>query len=335
MRYAERVGLRRMSATLAARAVVLGVALAAGCAPGARPAPLGRDHPLVGRIWDVAGAHFVEPDVLTAQLVPRPFVLLGEQHDNPEHHRLQARVVRALIAAGRRPAVGFEMLSLDDAPAIARHLAAAPTDAAGLGAAVHWERSGWPPWPQYQPIAAAALASGLPILAANISRATARAVRFGDLSALDRALVLRYGLDRPPAPAMRRAMADEIRDAHCGHAPESMLDGMIAVQRTRDAQMAESLAVGQRDGAVLIAGAGHVRNDRGVPAYLRARLPGASVASVAFVEVRDGWTRADDYGARAGGGPLPLDYAWFTARADDADPCETFRKSLERLRKSD
>lgn len=314
-------------------ALALLVALAAGCAPATRAAPLGRDHPLVGRIWDVAGAHFTEPGALAARLVPQRFVLLGEKHDNPDHHRFQAWLVRALIAAGRHPALGFEMLSLDDGPAIARYLAARPTDAAGLGAAVRWERSGWPEWAQYQPIAEAALASGLPIVAANISRPTARAVSLGDPNALDRALVARYGLDRPLPPETRRAMAAEIRDAHCGHAPESRLDGMIAAQRARDAQMAESLVVGEQDGAVLIAGAGHVRNDRGVPAYLRARLHGTSVASVAFVEVRDGWTAPADYAARFGAGSLPFGYVWFTERADDADPCETFRESLERLQR--
>jgi hypothetical protein len=40
-----------------------------------------------------------------------------------------------------------------------------------------------------------------------------------------------------------------------------------------------------------------------------------------------------DYAARFDG-TLPFDYVWFTPRADDTDPCEKFKKSLENLKKS-
>jgi hypothetical protein len=91
--------------------------------------------------------------------------------------------------------------------------------------------------------------------------------------------------------------------------------------------MAERLVAGQRDGAVLIAGAGHVRVDRGVPRVLALLVPGARVVSVAFVEVADGWTRPADYAARFGSGTrLPFDYIWFTARVDNVDPCARLRR---------
>ncbi|RPJ26289.1 MAG: hypothetical protein EHM35_14990, partial [Planctomycetaceae bacterium] len=137
-------------------------------------APLGQGHPLLGRIWDVAANEFIDSPTLVDQLSRGRFVLLGEKHDNPDHHRLQAWLLRALIAAGRRPAVGFEMFTVDDAPAIARQLAAQPTDANGLAEAVHWQGSGWPDWAMYQPIAAAALQARLPVVATNLSPTTAR-----------------------------------------------------------------------------------------------------------------------------------------------------------------
>src|SRR5690348_2390749 len=72
--------------------------------------PLGRDHPLTGRIWDVSSTRFINRETLVNRLAGADFVLLGERHDNPDHHLLQAEVLRSLIAVGRRPAVGFEML---------------------------------------------------------------------------------------------------------------------------------------------------------------------------------------------------------------------------------
>lgn len=332
-------------------AVLLASCVTGAAGPTALPpwqTRMGREHPLVGRVWDVGAARFVDASTLAARLARERFVLLGERHDNPDHHRLQAWVVRALAAAGRRPAVGFEMLGLDQAPALARHLVAAPRDAAGLGEAVGWARSGWPDWTMYQPIAEAALAAGLRIVAANLSAASTQAMRRDGLAALDPGLVARHGIDRPLPAEAERAMADEIRDSHCNQAPEAIIPRMIAAQRARDAQMAESLlgatgAVGAAAGAagaaestgagaVLIAGSGHVRTDHGVPVYLRSLQPAASIASVGFVEVRDGEMAPEAYASSFHRKALPFDYVWFTPRVDDEDACEKFKKALERLR---
>jgi uncharacterized iron-regulated protein len=304
-------------------ALVLALILLAAGAAGATESPPGRgyDHALTGRIWDVAAAQFVTMETLLERLAPARFVLLGERHDNADHHTFQAWIVRGLVAAGRQPAVAFEMLGAEQAPALAQHLARAPRDAAGLGAAVGWSASGWPPWKDYQPIAEAALAADLPIVAANLPAGVARAVARGSLGALDPELVRGHGLDRPAAPDTQRAMEAEMRDSHCGRLPDTVLPAMVTAQRARDAQMAERLVGGQRDGAVLIAGAGHVRTDRGVPVYLATRAPGAAVVSVAFVEVATGRTAPADYTERFGGARLPFDYVWFTARADAPDPC--------------
>ena len=322
-----------------ARVVVIGLLLvaAAGCAKVAEiewESTIQRGHPLVGRIWDVGAGEFIEARTLTARLAASRFVLLGERHDNPDHHVLQAQLVRAFITAGRRPALGFEMLTTDDMPAIARYLAGSPKDAAGLGDAVNWKRTGWPDWRFYQPIAQPALDAGLPIVAANLSRAATEALRRNGFAGLGPSVIAQLKLDVLPAPAVRSAMAQEIRESHCGHAPEGALDKMVDTQWARDARMAEALARGGgHDGAVLIAGTGHVRRDRGVPAHLARHAPGTSVASVALLEVDARLTAPIEYAARWDGASLPFDYVWFTPRIDDVDPCEKFKKSLERLRK--
>jgi uncharacterized iron-regulated protein len=319
-------------------ALALLLVVAAGCARVTEiewESPVSRAHPLVGRVWDVRAERFVEPRDLAARLVANRFVLLGERHDNPDHHALQAWLLRELIAAGRRPALGFEMFSTDDAAAIARYLARSPRDAAGLGDAVNWKRTGWPDWRFYQPIAQAALDAGAPIVATNLSRAAIDALRKNGFSGLGPAVVAQLKLDVPPTPATRAAMAQEIRESHCGQAPEAMLDRMVDMQWARDARIAEALArAGVRDGAVLIAGTGHVRRDRGVPAHLARHAPGTGVASVAFLEVEAGTTAPTAYAGRWDVGPLPFDYVWFTPRVDDVDPCEKFKESLEKLKKS-
>jgi nucleoside-diphosphate-sugar epimerase/uncharacterized iron-regulated protein len=289
------------------------------------------DHPLVGVVWDVAAGAPIAPDELARRLSRERFVLLGERHDQPDHHALQAWLVAALAARGRRPAVAFEMFDSSQEDALQRHLAASPRDAAGIGAAVGWERSGWPDWPLYRPIAEAALDASVPVVSANLGREETRALSRGGAAALDPALALRLGLAAPLPEAQRAAMEAEIVEGHCGHAPGHALGAMVEVQRARDAHMAAALrtAAAAHDGAVLIAGNGHLRRDHAVPARLLEQDPGARAVSVAILEVIPG---VDDPGEYAGT-PALYDYLWFTPRLDDEDACEKFKSALEGLKK--
>ena len=85
-----------------------------------------RDHSLAGRIYQPASGRFVSPSALIAALGRADIVLLGEKHDNADHHRLQDWVLRALIAKGRRPAVASAMFTAGKARASPAHLAKTP-----------------------------------------------------------------------------------------------------------------------------------------------------------------------------------------------------------------
>ena len=195
------------------RALPLGLGLALALGAGAAAAPVewttevGRDHPLVGRIWDVAAGRAITEATLIDRLARARYVTLGEKHDNPDHQRLQARILAALVARGRRPAVAFEMLDTAQAPALAAWRAGEAPDAAGLGPAVDWESRGWPPWSSYAPIAEVALAAGLPIVAANLPAQEVRRIARAGFSAFaDPQTRARLGLDRPLDAAVRAAM---------------------------------------------------------------------------------------------------------------------------------
>lgn len=317
--------------------VLAGLALSCGgapapAAPAAAPekwtARLDVDHPLVGRIWDVAQRRFVTRDDFDTRIAAADYVLLGEKHDNPDHHRLQARALRAMIARGRAPAVAFEMIETDAQHAVDAFLEGNPTSAAGLGAAVKWDDRGWPTWGDYEPIAQAALDAHLPIVAANLPHAKVRAVvmQQADVDAS----ILPHGRRSLPVlpPELGPSLMDELRASHCGHLPEEMLPGMMLAQVARDVTMASAMErAGGKDkrGAVLIAGAGHARKDRGVPFFLRTEMPAEGMVTVAFVEVDHGATKPAAYAPHFFTGDLPFDFVWFTPRLDDADPCEKFR----------
>jgi len=310
------------------------IATLSACAATLWQSTYGRAHPLTGKIWDVSSGKFIDRQSLMIRLARADFVLLGEKHDNPDHHRLQARVLRGLIAAGRRPAVGFEMFSLDQAEAIAKHLARAPSDAAGLGPAVNWQTSGWPDWAMYQPIAEAALAARLPLVATNLPLATARKMS-RDRVTLAPSVQRDLGLDRPLSNVMLARIAADIRNSHCGYGSAASVQTMVEVQRARDAQIAQSMiAAASLDGAVLVAGAGHVRTDYGIPVYLTAKAPARQVVSIAFVEVAEADSEPDKYFSADAEGRAPFDYLWFTPRVDDADACEKFKAQFKKFDKA-
>ncbi len=267
-----------------------------------------------------AGRFVPEAELLAAVARGR-FLLLGETHDNPDHHALQARLLRAIIAAGRRPALAFEMLDLDQQPEVDAVLRGPEPTAPALRDAVGWDRSGWPPFALYQPIFQAGLGAHLPIVAANLSRRSARAVIHHGTGALDepvRALLERAG---PLSPDEERERREEMEALHCGQLPGAFLGPMVLSQRARDAQLALALRSGATaDGAVLVTGAEHARRDRGVGAFLRtAGVAPDQVVAIAFREV-DPEERAP-----AGYDPAPYDYLVFTPAADRGDPCADMR----------
>jgi uncharacterized iron-regulated protein len=248
------------------------------------------------------------------------FVLIGEQHDNPDHHLLQARLLRALLAGGRKPAVVFEMLDQEQQPAIDRALAA-HVDVDAFGAAVDWAHSGWPPWSLYRPLFAEVLGAGLPIIAAGLDRKAAMRMAGQDLAEFDPALAHALEAAGPLPPEQQAALREEMQQVHCGKiSATEMLDAMALIQRARDARLALGLQRAGADGAVLIAGAGHVRDDRGVPAYL-ARAGAGAPLSIALLEVQPGALRPADYVAQLEAAVPPYDLLWFTPRASDADHC--------------
>lgn len=276
-----------------------------------------RDHPLVGTVWDTETRTALQETAAFARLRGATFVLLGEVHDNPAAHGVQARALQALTESGRKPALVWEMVrrpkqTVLDAP---------PADAQALGTALDWANSGWPEWPLYAPIAQVALDNGLPMRAGDLARAALRTVAQSGLSALP-AEIAKIAAT-PFTDAQRTALLEVLRTGHCNLLDDRMLAPMVPVQQARDAAMTAALraAAQDADGAVLIAGNGHTRRDWGVPHYLAAVAPDATLVSVGILEVAaDEPNAAAHIETDAAGVPVH-DLLWFVPRAERADPC--------------
>jgi uncharacterized iron-regulated protein len=270
--------------------------------------------PLAGRIWSSEREAFVEARRVAEAAAQARYVLLGETHTSARHHLIQARLLDAASDA-RSPAVVVEMVPRDQQHAIDRWrgAAAVPSD---FGRAVGWSERGWPDWSIYQPIVELAAARDLAIRAGGPERERFTQVAQQGLDALDPERRRTLRLDRDLPDTQRQRLARTLREAHCGetHAP---IARMVALQRLRDAAMAERMRTATADGAVLIAGRGHTRRDFGVPTYLDNAADDA--IAIALRGTEPSADAAD--GHQADDNTRTHDFVWFTADEPPRVPC--------------
>ena len=193
-----------------------------------------------------------------AQLARWPRVdalLLGEQHDAPEHQRWQQDTVRWLAAQGRLAVLVVEMA---DSGTSTHGL---PPDAGEpqVRAALHWNSDAWP-WERYAPVVMAAVRAGVPVRGGNLPRERMREA------------MADAALDAHLPPAAWQAQRAAIDEGHCGLLPADRIAPMARIQLARDASMARAVQEAAQPGrtVLLVAGHGHVRRGLGVPTWLPA-----------------------------------------------------------------
>ncbi len=188
-----------------------------------------------------------------AALLPVDALLLGEQHDAPEHHVIERETVEALVARGQLAALALEMAEEGRGTA---HVAPTATEAQ-VRAALDWSDKAWP-WASYGPAVMAAVRAGVPVVGANLPRA-----RMKDAMA-DVSLDAQLGNDAYVA------QQDAVREGHCKLLPESQIIPMTRIQVGRDRAMAQAIVKARQPGktVLLIAGSGHVVRTLGVPQHL-------------------------------------------------------------------
>lgn len=241
------------------------------------------------------------PDFADAQIV-----ILGEIHDNPDHHDRQAAALRMIAPA----AIAFEMLDPDQARIVETRNHAGPA----LAEAIAWETSGWPDWAIYSPVFGAL--GEARIYGMALPRAVVRQAVFDGAAAVFPGDASRFRLDEALPDDEQTARNAAQNAAHCDAMPAEMLPGMVEAQRLRDAHFAAiALQALQETGGpvVVIAGTGHARLDWGMPAALRRADPDIRVFALGQIE--------DGTSLRA-----PFDAVLSAPAPDRPDPCAVFRE---------
>jgi len=240
-------------------------------------------------------------------------ILIGETHDHPQHHLIQADIIRRL----KPKSVAFEMLNETQ-------------EVNGLGLknpstwdhVLAWSKRGWPDFEIYRPVFEATLEVGAQIIAAHPNPETLRPLKLG--GELPSLLRTKMRLDQPLPPKQQAALVKEIQQAHCGHASPVLVKAMVSAQRLKDTWMAHSILDSPKP-IILIVGRGHVNMDRGIPWAMKHLQPNhefklkvLSLAPKSVVKSRQPIHDVIEVQVKA-------------HRNDD--PCERFREQLKRLRK--
>ena len=263
--------------------------------------PEGRDSAELGQIRETASGKLLTPQALVQRLAQAPRVLVGEQHDNPDHHALQRWLLQSLALYRPQGSLLLEMLEPVQQVKIdyVRTQNPLPVE---LAQALDW-RQGWD-WKFYGPILRDAFAQGYPVVAANLDRDEMKDIYRNrpELSGT-----------RSSAPTVRESLLEEVREGHCGMLPESQLPAMLAVQQQRDRRMAQRLLEAPGP-ALLLAGGQHVRKDVGVPLHI-ADL-GTEQGTLVLMLAQVGET-VDSQAA---------DFVWITAALPKKDYCADLRQ---------
>jgi len=279
--------------------------------------------PLTGKVWDMNSRRFMDEATLLALMDKADVLLLGETHDNPQHHELQLKLLKARIESGARPALMMEQLDTDSQKALDLALADSnPVEALNTATGL----IKFADWQFYQPLLATAIDNKLPVIAANISSQQLQPVIWKGFAAYDDAALKRMAVEAVWSDSRQTYMLSHIGGAHCGQIRDELRAGLTRSQRLRDALMADAGISSIGRGIVAIVGSSHARRDVGMPLYLAARAPAAHILSIAFVEVIPGLDTPEAYETESASGKPPFDVIWFSSRVDRSDPCADYGK---------
>lgn len=308
-----------------------------------------RNDPLVGQLINTATGEIMELNALADRLLDADVIYLGEKHDNPEHHRRQNEIIKALIARGKRPQLGFEFFSVSDTPLLldfvdshrAKHSDTVEERVETmLRKQLGWDDKSDTLWPYYFELLSLAkneslLAAGLDLSDAQKRRITRKG--WDNLTDIEKRSVFSTRLDDK---TYRDYMFEIFADVHCGMKNPKMQSRLFDTWIARNDTMAHSIVRlhdTQPDSpVVVIIGGGHTEHNLGVVDRVRHLNPGISQVNVGFVEISRTPSEIYDYLAPLdleGYAPSPpYDYVWFTQRVSYQDPCEKYKKMLEKSR---
>jgi uncharacterized iron-regulated protein len=249
------------------------------------PARRDREAPLVlDAITDTKTGDVITPDEMVKRLAGVRLLLVGEEHTNMEFHRVQARVVEALVAARRRVRIGLEMYPYTEQRFLDQWRDNRLTEEGFLRLSRWYENWGYH-WLYYRDIFLFARDHRVPMFAVNTPREVVSAIRKKGLANLtpEEAAHIPKEIDVDSADHMtffKASFEGAEGPVHGSGMPDEMWKNMLSAQATWDATMGYNAVQALRKDAspdsimVVLVGSGHVAYGLGIERQARKWFDG-------------------------------------------------------------
>jgi uncharacterized iron-regulated protein len=256
------------------------------------------------RVYDTHRRQFIDFESMLSRVATADVLFLGEQHDDPGTHRLEAATLEGLARRRSNIVLAMEMFERDVQSPLDGYLTGRTSEADFLAQSRPWPRYAT----DYRPLVELARASKWPVIASDVPRRLASLVSrrglkiiLDSISAADRAFAA-HDLSCPHDDYFARfAQTMSEMPSHSGDSTkESASEKAATIERIYQAQcikdetMAESVARAYAAApakphalVVHVNGAFHSDYGLGTAERVKRRLPGKWVAVVSFVPVKD------------------------------------------------
>jgi uncharacterized iron-regulated protein len=252
------------------------------------------------RVFDTRQKGFTDFESMLADLSRADAVFVGEQHDDPNTHRLELAIVEGLFRRHVPVVIALEMFERDVQGVLDQYLAGTISEQQFLAASRPWPRY----VTDYRPLVEFAKAHHLPVIASDVPRPIAADVAKSGLSVIDglgdrRGLAARE-LQCPTSGEYYGRFLEVMGSG--GHPPtdesgaadaKARNDRFYFAQCVKDETMGESVAdtfdkqAGRRATIVHVNGAFHSDYAAGTAASAARRMPGRRIAVVSVIPVED------------------------------------------------
>jgi uncharacterized iron-regulated protein len=245
------------------------------------------------RVYDTRRATFSDFEMMTADLARADVILIGEQHDDPNTHRLELALLEALARRSVPVTLSLEMFERDVQGSVDTYVSGSSGEDEFLKNSRPWPRYST----DYRPLVEFARARRWPVVAANVPRRIAADVAkvgkpaVDSLNSTDRSLA---AADlQCPHDAYFNRFAEQMggHQDSSGSSADTTTERYYWAQCIKDETMAESVATAftkleGRPGAVVhVTGAFHSDYGEGTGERVRRRLAGRRVATLSIIPI--------------------------------------------------
>ncbi len=244
------------------------------------------------RVYDTRRQGFADFESMLADIARADVVFVGEQHDDPNTHRLEVAMLDGLRRRRVTLALSLEMFERDTQGGLDTYLSGGIAEDEFLNSSRPWPRYAT----DYRMLVEMAKANGWPMIAANVPRRYASSVSKTGLTALDTLSPTERSWVAADLRCPRDAYFDRFAATMSGHdasadAQKTTTERYYFSQCVKDETMAEAIATGfdqyNRKLVVHVNGAFHSDFGQGTAERVRRRLKDRRVVVVSVLPVKD------------------------------------------------